>query len=185
MKSCKIIKFEFLLIFTLFLACSNSVKDYDENGRLKAKMTSIGNELWEMEYYYPNGILKEKGRLKDSIRIGVWKEWYSDGLEKWQGTYKDGDRVIEVHQQEPVVVFSSDNEVLSVGKATGIKILVKGLHPEDAAYSISNGSMEKHVEDSASDIFIIPQKKGELKLKVYALHFSDDYFIGETILHVE
>lgn len=185
MKNSKIIRFGVLSIFILFLACINSVKDYDENGQLKAIKTSIGNEVWEIEYYHPNGILKEKGRLKDSTKIGVWKEWYSDGHEKWQGTYEEGARVIEVHQQEPVVVFSDSNEVLSVGKETRIKILVKGLHPEDAAYSINNGTMEKYVEDSASGIFLIPKKKGELKLKVYALHFSDDYFIGETTLYVE
>ncbi|WP_026475261.1 toxin-antitoxin system YwqK family antitoxin [Alkaliflexus imshenetskii] len=185
MKKSRIIGIGILSMFILFLACRSSVKDYDENGCLKTIKTSLGDNIWEMEYYYPNGLLKAKGKYKDSTKIGVWKEWYSDGQEKWHGAYQDGFRVVEVHQQEPVIILSGKNNALSAGQATGVKILVEGLHPEDAAYSINNGVMEKRVEDTASDIHIIPERKGELKIKVYALNFRVDYFIGEITLSVE
>lgn len=40
--------------------------------------------------FWPNGVRKSEGELKDGRRTGLWKFWYESGQLRWQGEYRDG-----------------------------------------------------------------------------------------------
>jgi len=66
----------------------------DEDGRNKresiledGKMISYKDLEW-----YSNGLKKWEGTWKDGERDGLWTGWYNNGLKEWEGTWKDGER---------------------------------------------------------------------------------------------
>ena len=70
-------------------------KDYDIKGNLAFKSTIINNYLnGEATYYYADGTIKEEGKYKDDIRIGILKCYYSDGKVAKLVTFDNGEMIV-------------------------------------------------------------------------------------------
>lgn len=175
-----------LFFLCIFFSCNEKVVNiYDEDGSITQTRIFLEDAVWQVITFYPDGTKKEKGKIKKEVRFGEWVEWYSDSIEKWSGLYIDGERDISVYQQSPKVLIDKEKGFLNAGIKNSVKVIVKGLHPDDAVYATNNGQISACVHDDANDIYLIPEKKGSLRLMVYALAFQEDLFIGETTLEVK
>ncbi len=175
-----------LILLSIYLiSCNEATKKKDEHIKKEKEIIILGDNSQQVSYYYPNGQLKETGIIKDSLKIGIWKEWYADNQVKWEGSYdKKGERIIEVRQQTPVIKFKN-NSMPKVGIPVAVKIMVNGLHPKDAVYATNNGTMRICLDDPSYDMYLIPEKTGKYELSVYALAFQNDYFIGRITFDVK
>ncbi|TAJ04376.1 hypothetical protein DMA11_23915 [Marinilabiliaceae bacterium JC017] len=168
--------FTLILICLIIFACSHKKKtEYqDDQSNLIQDSTFV--------CYFDSGAIKEKGILKDSSKIGLWKEWYSDGKLKWKGYFdENNNREINISQQIPDIVFN--NTELEVGKEYLARIFVDGLHPKDMIITTKdNVSMFYNKEN---DYFKFKfRKNGTVILKVYAVIPSEEYYVGNIVLNI-
>ncbi|MGV8829385.1 MAG: hypothetical protein ACWA6U_13830 [Breznakibacter sp.] len=134
--------------------------------------------------YYHDGKIKEEGVYNDSIKVGLWREWYNDGDLKWSGYYDiDNERKINISQQKPLLLFLEETGKLKINTCYTAKVKVNGLHPKDILLSTKNKvSMTfNHNSDYFSFTF---KNEGAVTIKVYAVYFSEDYYVGEIPLTI-
>lgn len=78
----RIISFKILFFFSLclvFQCCKNEKCFYDGDGKLIKKIIYLKSDSLLEKTFYANEKLKEEGVYLDTLKVGVWKEWYSDG----------------------------------------------------------------------------------------------------------
>ncbi len=94
-----------LIIAALILglaACNNTyqgrrVKEFFPNGQAKTvviyNIKGADSTAIEEEHYHSTGELKMKGPLKNNLRHGQWKSWFTDGSLWSEGTFENGMRI--------------------------------------------------------------------------------------------
>lgn len=170
------------ILFFFLSSCGQRVKDYyDENGKLTRRLIFIDKDSICEKNFYKNGQIKEEGIWVDSIRVGIWQEWYSDGREKWKGKYFDNERVIETYRQKPIIEFKGNPDQLFVDSLYQCRILIKGLHPDDISLIGSNHvSFIINASGSEFEFAIKFNREGHTKIDVYAVYFGEDNYIGSV-----
>ncbi len=171
-------KITLVLICLMTFACSFERKTNPKSNGTASNHDSI------FVSYFNNNTLKEKGIIEDSLRKGLWKEWYSDGRLKWKGYFDENNiRQINISQQTPDIIFDNGKTDLEVGKEYLVRVFVEGLHPEDMV--ITTKDKASMFFDKENDYFKFKfRKNGTIVLKVYAAIPSEEYFVGDIVLRV-
>ena len=86
-------------IVTLLL-CSVLMVNGDEFSGKKEKVIS----------YYPNGVIKEKGTLKDGQKHNIWWSYYESGVRKTKEKYKKGIRIYLFEYDEKGLMVKITNK---------------------------------------------------------------------------
>jgi len=146
-------------------------------------------QIYHCTTYYKNGVVESEGTLlEDGRKDGAWKEYFSDGVLKWDGFISKGYIVIAESEEKMrdfirlpmrLEIKKTQGELLKVGKAYKIRTIVKGVHP--SLYNVLVNSPNK-IEENEEDpdryplvvtpkeagkmyiIFVFPDKDGRLVL---------------------
>lgn len=103
-----------LILTTLFCSAQGIVKKYHSNGKLwyTGKENSDGEEIGVWKEYYKNGVLMEliTYNNKGDERHGLYKYYYNNGKLEEEGKYKKGEKVGEWKE------YYEDGVVRNVGE---------------------------------------------------------------------
>lgn len=167
-----------LILLFIFPSCNNNVHlTYYTDGNLKNKKIYINpkdTSYYNFIYYYPNGIIKEKGEIWNSKKEGAWEEYYKDGVFKRSIFYKNGIMNFSNRKRElPILNFESDS--LKVGVSTKIKAI--NFYP-DEALSCDNGIVSSFGgKDDFFDFVVTPEKKDS----IHFFYYNPDLSANDTI----
>ncbi|NQX38720.1 MORN repeat variant [Pedobacter steynii] len=124
----------------VFMNVMNDFRDYDHNGNLVFKSTMLNNYLnGSAAYFYSNGVLKEEGSYKDDIRTGTWKYYYPDGKLSEVIEFDNGNMLIKE-------AYSKTGGPLVINGNGKVKILVSGFKQPDsyeARGTVKDGKMNE------------------------------------------
>lgn len=133
-------RFTIVIITALFLsACNKNVnKEYYESGQLKSiTMPTNRPDVFHYKDFYINGQTKSEGYIDETgLHIEDWKEYFCDGVLKWEGRFDSGQVVISNSKDWPRFVelpckieIKGNPKVLKLNKEYELRCVVDGLHP--------------------------------------------------------
>lgn len=123
----------------LFMNFVGDFKDYDMKGNLAFNGTMLDNYLnGNASYYYADGTIKEEGKYKNDVRIGIWKYYYPNGKLAKLVTFNNGEMMVTdtySERGEQVVKDGNGKVVLYISKfseAPGSRVsgLLKNSKPD-------------------------------------------------------
>lgn len=139
-------RFIYIVLVSLsIISCSRTNNRYYESGELKCKITQINDSVSFCTGYYKNGVIKDEGYLFcDSLLDGHWKEYYADGVLKWEGEYERGhvvfgkDEEIDNWINKSIEVdIENDLTTYQLLDTLCFRLRIKGIHPDWYAVSVS------------------------------------------------
>jgi len=166
----KLLTFILLIVVT---SCTNHFKDYYESGGLRnERYYDDRNDTTEylMISYYKNGQVKSKGKIIDGKKSGLWQEWYSDGILRWEGKYVDG--MPKIPQLPAEASIQLKDSIVKVGVRNSLKVSVQGLHPSEIMICCTNAVITGN-KNQDFDYDITPEKPGLIKIS-YGLYLPGD-----------
>ncbi len=189
-----------LIILIFIISCEGKKKHYYPTGELCCVTYKIRNNDLHVIEYFKNGKIKEEGDYKTVVigedkgkrfRIGHWREYYSDGVLKWEGIYNlngylfDKDKGLPDFLHMPIKLsLTGDTGCLQVGHKYKLRILMPNV--PSSVYKVLYENF-KEVPPNPEDpdcypYLIIPSKAG--RMYVFVL-FPDKngyyHFEGHTL----
>lgn len=165
-----------LTLLSIVLAFSCSQNDEllvkNRNGGI-AERYSISNDTNDkIQYisYHINGNIKEEGYIHSGERVDIWKQYYSDGIIRWQGDYRNGKR------EKPSIDSSVIDRTKIVFK--GITkdnryafrfVLTDSISPDELIYTCSNAEVTKIKSFDSCDFLIKPLNSDTINLQIHAI----------------
>jgi hypothetical protein len=128
-----------LILIEILIACQPKTKKmYYKTGQLWVEQTLINKKqkIFYSRIYFPNGTLQREGYVFEGGRSeGHWKEYYSDGVLKWEGDYDHGQLVISKDGKWPdftkmpaQVSIEGSPDILKLGQSYKVRILMPQVH---------------------------------------------------------
>jgi hypothetical protein len=187
-------KYVIIILITLLISChSKTHKHYYKTGELWYETQDINKELYYIKAYYQNGNVKEEGANGvGNHPQGHWKEYYSDGVLKWEGDYDQGQRIISKDGKWPdftkipsQISIEGSPEILKLGQSYKVRILMPQVH--SSLYVVVDENKHKipeNKEDPEKYPYIItPNIIGKVH---YFILFpnKDGYYIMENQMRI-
>lgn len=175
------------IILSLIIICSTFGCSHNdellikyENGELAERFIVSNDINHNVKYisYHKNGNIREEGYIHSGERIGFWKQYYSDGIIRWQGEYGNGIRV------RP----SFDSSVIDRTKIVfkGITkdhyyafrfVLTDSIPPDEVAYACKNVEITKIKDFDSCDFLIKPLNNDTIYIHILAASKNGIYKI--------
>lgn len=166
----------FILFLYLLLFCGCTRKseliNRDVNGKLVDKFIVMHDSANRIKYlsYHSNGALKEEGYLHYGVRTGIWKQYYSDGIIRWLGEYRNGKREgssIDTSEVDRIKIlfkgFTKDN------KYAFRFVSIDSISPDDLMYGTNNAEITKIKNFDSCDFLMKPLNNDTIHLQIYAV----------------
>ena len=171
-----------LLIVIIGYSCNNSNIDieYYDSGNVKRKLEYYDQDNYFVINYYDNGNIKTKGEMLDSLKTGVWQEYFSDGDLRWEGVYSSNilDELSE--SDEDIITLDNNPKFLILGHTYKIRIKTPEKHLENISVSVNKGNkvFPSLIKDEY-DFLLEPLIKGDLSINLY-LRFGGEIYKVRT-----
>jgi hypothetical protein len=154
-----------LLILIAFLASckSKTKKYYYDSGELYYETTDIdtSKHLYHEKGYFKNGVVKAEGVTEEVIKgkpliTGRWKEYFSDGVLRYEGDFDRGHLVAAKPNKWPDYAklpthldIEGNPKVLKVGKTYKMRLIMPSIHYSVCRFTNSDLQlMQKNPQDS-------------------------------------
>jgi len=124
----------FFCLIYLFSSCSSDERAYYESGELASISENEKLGCMQVSRFYITGKLKEKGKICDGVKSGMWQEFYKDGRIMWKGEYAFGHRQyrqVPVHSIKCEIRFLDGGKSLRTGEFSKFVLLSEQIHPDD------------------------------------------------------
>jgi len=192
-------------IIVLLLACQqNTKKKYYKTGELMYETYDVDKKegVFHVKEYYRNGVLKKTGDCKDvsnrkNLPIGQWKEYYSDGVLKWSGVYRDGvlqqSKISNNTIWPDIKHLSKDIDIegkpdsLILGQSYKIRLLMPSIHPRMYVVVDRNfKELKKNPNDFDRYTYIItPNIIGNFYIMIVFQNKNGDFLVGNPTMVIE
>ena len=129
------------------------------------------NNCKDIKLTYDNKNTHIKGKVCDTLKVGVWEEYYFDGSLKWRGYYdNNGVRILDANN----IVTNFKYEIkdlksnkLNTKNTYELRIYNQGnIHPDDLIIMATNSQINYNQDKLNYDFILKPEKIGEIKLYV-------------------
>ena len=167
----KIKKIIVFLLIIILVSCNNETNyNYYPSGIISEKkvFSQKGDtSTYFFTKYYPNQQIQMQGHVVNSMREGIWHEWYADGQLLWKGEY------IEGWIQPPDSIghlkcLFSDS--LIAGKPVNIRVFVDGIYRTHLSVGFTNLSILCEADNlDMYDFTILPKESGLMSINVTAI----------------
>jgi len=160
------------ILMVIVVSCGQETAQYSyypsgEVAEKKLFSNKKDTSTYLLTEYYRNGQIKNQGNVINSLREGVWNEWYADGDILWSAKYINGYLQPSDTIGYPKFLFSDS---LIAGKLINMRVFVEGAHRNDLLFGCLNAKFY-HRNDSMSDLYdwiVVPDSSGYMYIVVYA-----------------
>lgn len=160
-----------IILLLITIGCSEETHNKDNNRGVETQEIKLNNKCNEQIKYYLNGHKQEQGKVCDGKKVEIWKEWYLDGTEKWEGEYIGGVRSCNFNTTPSNCKIEFKNvsvyEGLKINKEYHLRVFVKGIHPDDLIIGVNNGVIKSSEIKEEYDFILKPEKAKPLKIYVF------------------
>ncbi len=172
-----------LLIMVICYSCNNSYVEYYDSGQVKQKIEYHEQSNYSITEYYENGNVKTTGRVQDSSKVGVWKEYFSNGDLRWEGDYLNNilDELSE--SDEEIITLYKNPKLLIQSNGYKIRIKIPKEYLEIISVSVDNGNkVLPSIKQDEYDFLLEALNKGNLTINLY-LKFDGEVHKVRTKLY--
>lgn len=189
-----------LLIILLIIlnSCGEKTKKvYYDNGELfyeKHSLPDNNDSIFYTKEYYRNGNLKQEGLLRDdSIMEGHWKLYFSDGVLRWEGEYRNSKIIHEKYSKNWKWVnmdqYFKGTEIegnpkrLIVGKTYNFRIDMPTVHPK--LYIVVDVNFRNIKKTENYEMFpysFTPTKSGKYFFRIVFMNKAGYFIVGNPML---
>jgi len=163
-----------LLIVLLIFNCDNTSirKYYYDTGELSIidSMVNKQDSVFYTKVYSKLGYLESEGLTKNEKPFGLWTEYFSDGMIKWQGTFKNGliSIPLAIEKQFASIEVEGTPKILKVGQEYKLRTYVESVPPSFYAVVDSNFVFldSNKVDPEKYPLIFTPQKAGKFYIQI-------------------
>lgn len=178
-----------IIFFLIFISCHNNTKKYYyDTGEISKEETHINKHTVFVRYFFENGKTCIEGTLIDSLKEGIWKRYYSDGVSPKGDAFFHKGEIVDLKQtvlnNRYKVLLDIENSPLEikVGQTYGFRFLISGIWNYNFNIPSSKLGVPKVFDLENYPYKITPKAIGIDTIKFYILDLNDN--ILKTIPYV-